>query len=49
MKASLDEIARGDFGLARLRERETLCAASGDLRKGRAAFAARRAPRCECC
>jgi enoyl-CoA hydratase/carnithine racemase len=47
MKASLDEIARGDFEPARLREREALCAASADLREGLAAFAARRAPRFE--
>lgn len=45
MKASLNEIARGDFALDRLRERETLCAASDDLREGLAAFAAKRAPR----
>jgi enoyl-CoA hydratase/carnithine racemase len=47
MKASLDEIARGEFEPARLREREALCAASADLREGLAAFAARRAPRFE--
>lgn len=45
MKASLNEIARGDFALDRLREREALCAASDDLREGLAAFAAKRAPR----
>lgn len=45
MKASLNEIARGEFDLARLREREARCAASADLREGLAAFAARRAPR----
>ena len=45
MKASLDEIARGAFDLARLRERESQCAASDDLREGLAAFAARRTPR----
>lgn len=45
MKLSLDEIARGEFELSRLREREARCAASGDLREGLAAFAARRAPR----
>lgn len=45
MKASLDEIARGDEDLERLREREAACAASADLREGLAAFADRRAPR----
>lgn len=45
MKRSLDEIARGDFDLPRLREREALCAASEDLREGLAAFAERRSPR----
>ncbi len=45
MKLSLDEIARGDFDLARLRERESRCAASADLREGLAAFAERRDPR----
>ncbi|CAD5372441.1 Enoyl-CoA hydratase/isomerase family protein [Rubrivivax sp. A210] len=44
MKASLDEIARGDFDLPRLREREALCAGSADLREGLAAYAAKRAP-----
>jgi enoyl-CoA hydratase/carnithine racemase len=44
MKRSLDEIARGEFDLARLRERETLCARSADLREGLAAFAQRRKP-----
>lgn len=45
MKASLDEIARGSFDLARLREREAAAAASADLREGLAAFADKRAPR----
>ena len=44
MKASLNEIARGDVDLVRLREREARCAASADLQEGLAAFAARRAP-----
>lgn len=47
MKLSLDEIARGEFEVARLREREAACAASRDLREGLAAFAERRAPRFE--
>jgi len=45
MKASLDEIARGEFDPALLRTREAECAASADLREGVAAFAERRAPR----
>ena len=45
MKRSLDEIARGEFDLARLRAREAACAASADLREGMAAMAARRPPR----
>jgi enoyl-CoA hydratase len=45
MKASLNEIARGEFHLGVLREREAACAASADLREGQAAFAERRAPR----
>jgi enoyl-CoA hydratase/carnithine racemase len=44
MKQSLNEIARGGFDPARLREREAACAASADLREGLAAFAARRDP-----
>lgn len=44
MKQSLNEVARGEFDLRRLREREALCAASEDLREGLAAFAARREP-----
>ncbi len=45
MKASLNEIARGDYDLAALRQREVLCAASDDLREGKAAHAERRRPR----
>ncbi len=45
MKLSLDEIARGGFDLARLREREARSAASDDLREGRAAVAEKRPPR----
>lgn len=49
MKLSLDEIARGEFDLARLRGREARCAASADLREGLAAQAERRAPRFRGC
>lgn len=45
MKRSLDEIARGEFDLDRLRARVDECAASDDLREGVAAFNERRAPR----
>jgi enoyl-CoA hydratase/carnithine racemase len=45
MKASLNEIARGDFHLSTLREREARCAASADLAEGKAAFAEKRRPR----
>ena len=45
MKASLNEIARGEFHLSTLREREARCAASADLAEGRAAFADKRPPR----
>lgn len=45
MKQSLDEIARGEFHLATLREREARCAASADLAEGRAAMAQKRPPR----
>jgi enoyl-CoA hydratase len=45
MKQSLDEIARGDVDLPRLREREARCAASADLAEGLAAWAGQRAPR----
>jgi enoyl-CoA hydratase/carnithine racemase len=44
MKQSLDEIARGEFDVGRVREREARCAASADLREGLAAFSERRAP-----
>ncbi|MBL8340224.1 MAG: enoyl-CoA hydratase/isomerase family protein [Rubrivivax sp.] len=47
MKQSLNEVARGDVVLARLREREARCGASADLREGLAAFAEKRAPRFE--
>ena len=45
MKTSLNEIARGEFDLERLRARQAVCAASDDLREGRAAFAAKRPAR----
>ena len=45
MKQSLDEIARGDFHLSALREREAACANSQDLQEGRAAIAEKRSPR----
>ena len=45
MKASLNEIARGEFDLPALRQREALCAASADLQEGKSAFAEKRAPR----
>jgi len=44
MKQSLNEIARGDVKVPRLRAREKVCADSEDLREGLAAFAARREP-----
>jgi enoyl-CoA hydratase len=44
MKASLNEIARGEFHLSTLREREARCAASADLAEGKAAFAQKRRP-----
>ena len=44
MKMSLNEIARGEFDLDRLRQRELRCAQSADLREGLQAFAQRRAP-----
>ncbi|MDP3085792.1 MAG: enoyl-CoA hydratase/isomerase family protein [Rubrivivax sp.] len=47
MKRSLNEVARGVFDIALLREREARCAASADLREGLAAFAARRPPKFE--
>jgi enoyl-CoA hydratase/carnithine racemase len=45
MKQSLDEIARGEFDVGRVREREAACAASADLREGLLAFSERRPPR----
>jgi enoyl-CoA hydratase len=45
MKASLNELARGEFHLSTLREREARCATSADLAEGKAAFADKRAPR----
>lgn len=45
MKRSLNEIGRGAFDLAAVREREALCAASADLQEGLVAFAQRRAPK----
>lgn len=45
MKASLNEIARGEFDLSALREREASCASSADLQEGKAAFAEKRTPR----
>jgi len=45
MKLSLDEVARGELDLDRIRRREARCATSDDLREGLAAFAARREPR----
>lgn len=44
-KRSIDEIGRGDFDEQRLRERETTTLLSADFAEGRAAFAAKRAPR----
>lgn len=44
MKTSLDEIARGEFDLDRVREREAACAASKDLREGQTALAQKRPP-----
>jgi enoyl-CoA hydratase/carnithine racemase len=44
-KQSLGEIAAGEYDPARLREREAMTAASADFAEGRAAMAARRAPR----
>ena len=45
MKQSLNEIARGDVDMPKLREREARCAASADLAEGLAAWAGQRAPR----
>ena len=44
MKASLNEIARGEFHRSTLREREARCAVSADLAEGKAAFAEKRRP-----
>ena len=44
MKASLNEIARGEWDLARLAGRQAECASSDDLREGRLAFAEKRKP-----
>ncbi len=44
MKASLNEIARGEWDAARLARRQADCASSDDLREGRLAFAEKRAP-----
>lgn len=44
MKASLNEIARGEFHRPTLREREARCAASADMAEGKAAFAEKRRP-----
>ena len=44
MKASLNEISRGEFHLPSLRKREALCASSADLQEGKTAFAEKRAP-----
>ena len=45
MKASLNELARGEFHLSSLREREARCARSSDLAEGKKAFAEKRPPR----
>jgi enoyl-CoA hydratase/carnithine racemase len=44
MKTSLNEVARAEYHLSALREREALCAASEDLREGQRALAEKRAP-----
>jgi hypothetical protein len=41
----LNEIARGEVDIGRMREREAQCAASADLREGLLAFSERRPPR----
>ena len=45
MKASLNEIARGEWDVVKLAGRQAECAASDDLREGRAAMAEKRTPR----
>ena len=45
MKTSLNELARGDYHLSSLREREARCAHSADLAEGKMAFAEKRPPR----
>jgi enoyl-CoA hydratase/carnithine racemase len=47
MKQALNEFVRGDWVDARVRERETLCASSADLREGLTAWRERRLPRFE--
>jgi enoyl-CoA hydratase/carnithine racemase len=47
MKQALNEFVRGDWVDARVRERETLCATSADLREGLVAWRERRVPRFE--
>lgn len=49
MKRSLNEIARGEIDLDRLRTRVQECAESADFREGVAAFAERREPRFSAC
>jgi len=44
-KRSIDEIGRGQFDEARLREREAMSLHSADFQEGRAAFAQKRVPR----
>lgn len=44
MKTSLNEVARAEYHLSALREREALCAASEDLREGQRALAEKRPP-----
>lgn len=44
LKCSLNEVARGDYNLERLRARQTLTQASQDFAEGKLAFAQRRTP-----